>query len=104
MAEIILTDETFENEVLNSDKPVIVDFFATWCAPCSMLAPILEEVAKDYADSVKVCKMDVDKCPVTSMAFKIESIPTLISFNNGKMTDMVVGFTGKERIVEMIGK
>lgn len=84
MAEIIITEENFENEVLNSDKPVLVDFWAQWCGPCRMLGPIIEEIANDYEGKVKVGKVNVDEQPNLASKYGIASIPTVIVFKNGK--------------------
>ena len=81
--EITLTDENFEQEVLESDKPVLVDFWATWCGPCMMLSPIIEEIAEEYSDFLKVGKVNVDEQPVTSLEYKVSSIPTLMLFKDG---------------------
>ena len=99
MAEIILTSENFENEVLKSDKNVLVDFWASWCGPCKMLAPTIEAIAEEY-DSFKVGKVNVDDEPDLAEAFGISSIPTLILFKDGKAADMMVGLRSKDEIVK----
>ena len=83
MALTHVTDETFEEEVLKSEKPVMVDFWATWCGPCQMLGPIVEQVAGETED-IKICKMDVDENPATAMKYQIMSIPTMILYKNGQ--------------------
>ena len=101
MAEIKLTKDNFEQEVLASDMPVLVDFWADWCGPCKMLAPIIEEIAVEYAGVIKVGKVNVDEEGELAMAFRVMSIPTLILFKNGEAVDMSVGFRSKEDIVKM---
>lgn len=102
MAEIILTEATFENEVINSDIPVLVDFWATWCGPCRMLAPIIEEIANEYEGKVKVGKVNVDEQSALAAKYGIMSIPTLILFKNGEIAEKTVGLRSKEQIKELI--
>lgn len=102
MAEITLTNENFENEVIKSDIPVIIDFWATWCGPCKMIAPHLEEIAEENEGKIKVGKINVDEQPELAAAFKISSIPTLIVFKEGKITAMEVGYREKEDIEALI--
>lgn len=102
MHEITLTMENFEAEVLQSDKPVLVDFWATWCGPCRMIAPVVEEIAKEYAGKVKVGKVNVDEQPQLAAAFSIESIPTIKIFKNGKVTDSVIGYQPKEKLEALL--
>lgn len=104
MAEIKLTAENFEEEVLKSDKPVLVDFWATWCGPCRMLAPVIEEIAAEYAGRVKVGKVNVDEEPVLADHFRISAIPTLFVFKNGQIVQKSMGYRKKEDIVAMIFK
>ena len=99
MAEIILTSENFENEVLKSEKNVLVDFWASWCGPCKMLAPAIEAIAEE-CDSIKVGKVNVDDEPELTQQFGISSIPTLILFKDGKAADMMVGLRSKEDIIK----
>ncbi|MBN1212942.1 MAG: thioredoxin [candidate division Zixibacteria bacterium] len=101
---INITDDTFESEVLQSDKLVLVDFWATWCGPCKMIAPILEEIADEMADQVKVTKMDVDVNKVVAGKFNIMSIPSLLFFKDGKMVDQVVGAVPKAQLVTRLDK
>jgi len=99
-----ITDDTFEQEVLQSDKPVIVDFWATWCGPCKMIAPILEEVAAEYAEKVKVVKLDVDANNKTAGKYNIMSIPSLLFFKGGEMVDQVVGAIPKAQLTARLEK
>ena len=102
-----ITDATFEAEVVNSDVPVVVDFWAEWCGPCKMIAPIVEELAVEYEGKVKFTKLDVDTNPKTPMQFGIRGIPSLIIFNKGKAVDQVVGAVPKsmlkKRVDEAVG-
>src|SRR3977135_114919 len=97
-------DETFENDVLKSDRPVLVDFWAAWCAPCRMLEPTVEAVAEKYAANARVVKVNVDDNPSISQRYGIKGIPTLILFKGGKEEERVVGATSKEAISRMIDK
>lgn len=101
MAEIIITEQNFEEEVLKSDIPVLVDFWATWCGPCRMLAPIIEEVANERED-VAVCKVDVDECPNIAQEFGIMSIPTVLVFKNGELVTGCVGMRPKADILALL--
>jgi thioredoxin 1 len=94
-----LTDATFQQDVLNSDKPVLVDFTATWCGPCRMIAPIIEELANEYQGKAVMGKLDVDENPETSMNFGIRSVPTLLIFKGGQVVDQIIGAVGKDRIL-----
>jgi thioredoxin 1 len=103
MAEAIhLTDDMFEAEVLKSDIPVMIDFWAIWCGPCMALSPTVEEIAKEYDGKIKVCKMDVDKQKNVPMQFGIRSIPTLLFFKDGKLADQVIGAVPKSQITSKI--
>lgn len=102
MAEIKITNSNFENEVLNSNIPVIVDFWAPWCGPCRMLAPVLAEIAEENEGSVVVGKINVDEEPQLAAQFGIASIPTLIVFKNGEITAKSVGVKPKAQILDMI--
>ena len=97
----IINDNNFKEEVLENSGVVVVDFFATWCAPCKMLAPIVEELESELA-SVKFVKVDVDESPVVSMKYKISNIPTIKIFKNGEVVETKVGFTPKEALKEVI--
>lgn len=102
MSEIKLTMDNFEQEVLASDVPVLVDFWATWCGPCQMIAPIVEEIAEEADGKYKVGKVNVDEEPSLATAFNISSIPTLIVLKNGQITDTLVGFRQKEEILKLL--
>ena len=102
MAEVIITKENFEAEVLKSDIPVLVDFWATWCGPCRMLAPIIEEIAEEQAGKVKVGKIDVDQQPELAMQFGVMSIPTLILFKEGKAVAQSLGYKPKAQVEAML--
>ena len=104
MAEITLTTSNFEKEVLESDLPVLVDFWAAWCGPCKAIAPVLEELADDYAGKVKVVKVDVDENPETASRFGIRSIPTLMVFKGGEKVDMVMGLQPKADLAALLDK
>lgn len=99
-----VSDNNFETNVLQSDKPVLVDFWAAWCAPCRMLAPTVEAVAEKYANSARVFKLNVDDNPNISQRYGIKGIPTLILFKGGREAERVVGATTKEAISRMIDK
>ena len=98
MSEVILTDANFEEEVLNASGPVLVDFWATWCGPCRMLAPVVEKLANEYAGKVKVCKLDVDQGMNTAGKYQISSVPTLIAFKNGQIVFQTAGLQSKEAL------
>ena len=102
MSEITITKDNFEKEVLQSDVPVIVDFWATWCAPCKMVAPILADIAKEKAGELKVGKVNVDEQMELAQQFGIMSIPTMILFKNGEKVNQIVGAVPKENILAML--
>jgi len=99
-----VNDTNFETEVLKSEVPVLVDFWAEWCAPCKALSPTIEAVAKDYLGKAKVVKLNVDQNIATSSRYNIKGIPTLLLFKGGMVREQVVGTTGKEAIARMIDK
>ncbi|HEY4612390.1 MAG TPA: thioredoxin [Bacteroidota bacterium] len=99
-----ITDANFETEVIKSEKPVLVDFWAEWCGPCRMVAPIVEELAKEYNGTLKVGKMDVDSNPQVSMQYGIRSIPTLLIFKGGRVVEQVVGAVPKRILTEKVSK
>ncbi|MBE6598596.1 MAG: thioredoxin [Ruminococcaceae bacterium] len=103
MAEITLTKENFEAEVMNSDIPVLVDFWAPWCGPCRMLAPTIAELAEEYEGKAKVCKVNVDDEAELAGQFGIASIPTVLVFKNGEVTDTSVGVRTKAQLAAMLG-
>ncbi len=97
-----VTDDSFEEEVLKSDKPVLVDFWAAWCAPCRMLTPIVDEVAQEFSDQAKVLNLNVDENSETSAKYNIKGSTTLLLINGGEVKDKIVGATSKENIAKMI--
>lgn len=101
--EITLTKDNFENEVLKSELPCLVDFWATWCGPCRMVAPIIEEVANEVEGKAKVCKVNVDDEPELARQYNVMSIPTLIVIKNGEETERSVGAKPKAQLIKMLG-
>lgn len=99
---IHVTDDSFEQEVLQSDTPIVLDLWAEWCAPCIRLAPILEDIAAEYEGQLKVAKLDVDNNPVTPPKYSILSIPTLLVFKDGQPVERIVGYMPKERLIDKI--
>lgn len=103
-AIIEVNDSTFEQEVLRSEQPVLVDFWAAWCGPCKALAPIVDEVASEYSGKLKVAKLDVDRNSATPMRYGIRGIPALLIFKGGKVADQIVGYVQKETIERSISR
>ena len=97
-----VTDDSFENEVLKASGPVLVDYWAEWCGPCKMIAPVLEEIAKDYAGKIKVAKLNIDENPQTPPKFGIRGIPTLMLFKNGSVEATKVGAVSKSQLTAFI--
>ena len=100
--EIELYKETFEQEVLQSDIPVLVDFWATWCGPCKMIAPIVKEIADEYDGKILVGKVNVDEEPDLTMQYNVSSIPTLMVFKNGQLVNKAVGYREKDELLKML--
>ncbi len=101
MALIKLTSENFDQEVLESDIPVLVDFWAEWCSPCKMLVPVLENLSSEYAGKIKICKIDVDEFPDFAGKYSVQSIPTIIVFNRGEQIKQNIGALPKDTLVAM---
>jgi thioredoxin 1 len=101
---VAVTDTSFEQEVLQSDKPVLVDFWAEWCGPCRMIGPIVDELAKEYDGKAKFTKVDVDNNPEISMKFNIRSIPTLLIFKGGKVVDQIIGAVPKSHLTKKLNE
>lgn len=104
MAHIVGTDANFTSEVINIKGKVLVDFWATWCGPCQMLAPVLEEISTELGDKVKIVKVDVDTSPETSGKYNVSSIPTVILFVDGQIKETVIGFRQKKDYLDLIAK
>ncbi len=97
---VTVYDDSFEAEVLKSDIPVVVDFWATWCMPCQVMGGLMSELAREYAGHVKVCKINVDECRATAQTYNIRSIPTIILFKNGKPLEQITGLVPKNGLIE----
>lgn len=105
MSELMdFTDDNFDSEVLKSDKPCLVDFWAEWCGPCRMVGPVVEEIAKEYAGKLKVGKLNVDDNNKTAVQYGIMSIPSLLFFSGGKVVDQIIGAVPKKQLVQRIEK
>ena len=102
MAEVVINERNFESEVLSSELPVLLDFWASWCAPCMMLAPIMEELAREYEGRAKIGKVNVDEAPALAARFGISSIPTVLLFKDGKLCATSIGFRPKFMFEEML--
>ena len=103
MAEIVLTGDNFESEVMQSELPVLVDFWATWCGPCRMVAPVVSEIAEEFEGKVKVGKVNVDEEDELAERFGVQSIPTIILFKNGEEAARNIGFAPKAKLIQMLG-
>jgi thioredoxin 1 len=102
MKPVTITDANFESEVIKSNIPVLIDFWATWCGPCKAIAPIVEDLAKDYDGKVKIGKVDVDNNQQTAIKYGIRSIPTLLIMKNGQVSEMIVGAVPKAQIIQKL--
>lgn len=102
MTELNITKDNFEQEVLHSDKPVLIDFWANWCGPCRMLSPVISEIAEENKDKVKVCKVNVDNESELASIFRVMSIPMLVVIKDGKVVNSAVGVRPKEQILRML--
>jgi thioredoxin 1 len=100
----VATDDNFEGEVLKSDKPVLIDFWAPWCGPCKAIGPVVEELAEKFQDSVKIMKLNVDEHQKTAVNYGVRSIPTLILFKEGKVLDTLIGLVPKKRLEDFVKK
>ncbi|MBQ6323152.1 MAG: thioredoxin [Lachnospiraceae bacterium] len=101
MSVVVVNNDTFQKEVLESDIPVLVDFWATWCGPCKMLSPLVHQIAEEKTD-IKVCSIDVDEAPELAQAYQVSSIPTLVVFKNGTPVNRSIGFIQKPQILALL--
>jgi len=104
MKPFTFTDSNFQDEALNSNMPVVIDFWAAWCGPCRMIAPVIEELATEYEGKVKVGKLDVDDNQQTAISYGVRSIPTVLFMKDGKVVDQIIGAQAKKNFVEKITK
>jgi thioredoxin 1 len=102
MKPVTITDENFDTEVIKSDVPVLIDFWATWCGPCKAIAPIVEDLSNEYNGKVKIGKLDVDNNQQSAIKYGVRSIPTLLIFKDGKVNDMIIGAVPKAQIVQKL--
>ena len=101
MAELVITQDNFEEEVLKSDIPVLIDFWASWCAPCRMLAPAVEAIAEEYQGKIKVGKINVDEEEALAVRYKVSAIPYVVAFKNGEVVGTSVGLVSKEQLIRL---
>ncbi len=101
---VVLTKDNFDQEVIKSDKPVLIDFWATWCGPCRAVAPIMDELAEEFDGKAKICKLNVDDEGEIAQKFRIMSIPTVMLYKNGEMVDKVIGARSKDEFAKLIEK
>jgi len=99
-----VTDQTFDDEVINASEPVLVDLWAEWCGPCRAIAPVLEELENDYGGKLKIAKVDVDSNPGTAQRFAVRSIPTLLLFNQGKLVETTIGVQPKTKLASLVDR
>ena len=104
MSTVKVTDDTFEREVLQADKPVLVDFWAEWCGPCKQIAPALEQIAEELSDQIVVAKVNIEDSPTAPSRYGVRGIPTLMLFRGGQLASMKVGAMPKQKIVEWLGE
>ncbi len=104
MEVIKLNKDNFNNEVIEADKLVLVDFYADWCGPCKMMSPIIDKIAEENSEDVKVCKLNVDEAQNIAIEYNVMSIPTLIMFKNGNVVDTMIGLQSKEEVLENLRK
>ena len=102
--EVVLTEDSFEKEVIKSDKPVLVDFWASWCGPCKIFAPTINAIAQEYSDKIKIGTCNVDENPGIAAKYGIMSIPTVLIFKDGKTVDQAIGITPKETVINLFRK
>ena len=104
MAEVVITNDNFDEVVMQAAQPVLVDFWATWCGPCRMLAPVIEELAEEYDGKLTVGKIDVDECPELASEFGVSSIPMVVLFQNGEPVETMIGYRPKDYYTEIINR
>ncbi|MBI1404816.1 MAG: thioredoxin [Caulobacter sp.] len=104
MSTVKVSDESFDKDVLQSDRPVLVDFWAEWCGPCKQIAPALEQIAEELADHVTIAKLNIEESPTTPSRYGVRGIPTMMLFSGGQMTSMKVGAMPKQKIVEWLAE